>query len=495
MSINKKMAICNTPLNTPCGVWEKRVMSLTQEVRRRDLHLHLGLGCSWKDASGGLSAKDVNEVKGLCGTKGIPGRVFYQAVDHFLRTRVEPFQAMLTTWMNGAKAQIKEYDVPFTRVITWCQDTGDNKARRILSDEVRRLCRFLAPFSHATWKVLLTALGEELGYPDYLTFCQEKRGTSLCLWAGKAKRFLKETDEPYLSLVRPLLKEVTGLELEEATRFDAIYLLGLRYLDHLFPDKLDLEKILGFFRGWGIDLSRLKGLEIHTVGRAGCQSYCIPEEIPHKVHVVLGPIKGWLDLESLFHELGHALSFIYTDPSLSPAEKDFFPSGALSETFAFLFQKMSVSRQFLAHVLGLSEKESTEVSRIHSIKWLALTRRYAAKLVIEAENFKKGWLTKGQDFYSLTMHKGTGFQYYPETYLFDLMPDFYSLDYFQAYLGAAVIGEYLDETLGPEWSLMGQAGDILKHWWAGGNRLDLPSFLEKNIQRPLEPEAFFRTMA
>ncbi len=488
------MTLQSVSSESSCSHWESRLLALTQETRTRDLRLHLGKNVSWKQQIQPPSAVELNEIKKICGTKGISGRTFFQAVDHFLRIKVEPFQAMLTTWMQGAKAQVKGTDVPFTKVILWCQDTQDNEARRILVDELRRLCRFLAPFSHATWKVLITTLEEDLGYPDYISFCEQRRDTSLLYWGQEARRFLQETEDTYYSMIPPLLKEVTGLELGNASRFDAIYLLGLRYLDYMFPQEVDLERILDFFKTWEMDLSSARGLQIHTVGKSGRQSYCIPEQIPFKIHVVLGPIKGWLDLESLFHELGHALSFLYTDSSLSPCEKDFFPSGALSEAFAFLFQKMCVSRQFLSHVLGLSEHRASEMAMIHSAKWLALARRYAAKLVIEVENFKRGWLSRGQDFYAEMMHKATGFHYFPETYLFDLMPDFYSLDYFQAYMGSAVLWEYLEESVGPNWPLEKKTGEQLRKWWSEGNKLDLPSFVRMHLKKVLEPRAFLRKL-
>jgi len=478
--------------NQACRGWTEKLLTMTKEMRRRDLSLHLGSEQIWNDTPSTMDLADVEEIRHAFGTAGFAGRAYYQAVDYFIRSKVEPLQAVLNTWMQGAKAKVNAHKVPFTEVITWCQDTGDNRARSAMSKEVRSLCAFLAPFSYASWKALLDVLEHDLGYPEYIAFCEEKRNISLTVSGSYAQDFLSETREIYRGLVEPWLNTVTGLSLKDASRFDAIYLLGLRYLDHLFPQGLTIEKIVSFFRKWGMDLVGNPALHIHSEGIPGRQSYCIPVDIPGEVHVIIGPLHGWLDMESLFHELGHALSFIYTDPSLPPGEKDFFQSGALSEAFAFLFQRMCMSKEFLQEILGLSSENAQTVSRAHALKWLTLTRRYGAKLVIEVENFRLGRLEKGQSLYSEVMGRETCFYYDPETYLFDLMPDFYSLDYFQAFMGSACLREYLNGAVGEGWILNPETGSILRRWWRNGNRLDLSAFLQETLGWPLESGPFIK---
>ncbi|RPI50413.1 MAG: hypothetical protein EHM49_08585, partial [Deltaproteobacteria bacterium] len=381
--------------NQVCHEWKKKLLTMTKEMRRRDLSLHLGSEQTRNDPFGPMDLADIEEIKHAFGTAGFAGRVYYQAVDYFIRLKVEPFQAVLNTWMRGAKAKVNALDVPFAEVITWCQETADNRARSALAKEARSICAFLAPFSYASWKALFNVLEHDLGYTDYIAFCEEKRGVSLTGSVSRAQDFLSETRETYRGLVEPWLNKVTGLSLKDASRFDAIYLLGLRYLDHLFPQEISIDKIISFFRKWGMDLFGNPALHIHSEGMPGRQSYCIPVDIPGEAHVIVGPLQGWLDMESLFHELGHALSFIYTDPSLPPEEKDFFQSGALSEAFAFLLQRMCMSREFLQKILGLSAENAQIVSRAHALKMLTLARRYAAKLFIEVENFRLGQLKKG----------------------------------------------------------------------------------------------------
>ncbi len=79
-----------------------------------------------------------------------------------------------------------------------------------------------------------------------------------------------------------------GTGLAGASRFDAIYLLGMRYLDNESRSVISREAALGFFSGLGLD--EHTGLHLHFEGRPGSQSYCVPVTIPGEVHVILGPL-------------------------------------------------------------------------------------------------------------------------------------------------------------------------------------------------------------
>lgn len=72
------------------------------------------------------------------------------------------------------------------------------------------------------------------------------------------------------------------------------------------------------------------------------------------------------------------------------------------------------------------------------------------------------------------------------------MPDFYSLDYFQAFIGATCIREYLNDAIGEDWILNSEAGSILRRWWHNGNRLDLTDFIQETLDQILESRSFIK---
>ncbi len=431
----------------------------------------------------------LSSPKGLCpdGAR-LSCRPVFVAEDLFVRSRVEPLQAVFTQWMAGAKAQVDGEDVAFRKIINWCQDCADWRKRQVLAREARALCRFLAPFSHATWQALVAAVREELGYDSYLAYCQARRRMCLDEQAKRCRELLSSGRQAYLRAADKWLNRVCpGRRLHEASRFDAIYLLGMRYMDHLARDTISLDSAMEFFRRLGV--SERKGLRVHMEGSPGRQSFCVPVSIPGEVHLIVGPLAGWVDWEALFHEMGHAFSFIHTDPGLALEAREFFLSGAVSEAFAFLFQRLAMNPVFLE---TLARKDGVraldELSGMHELKFQVLTRRYGAKFLIEYENFRKDRISSGQDLYARIMGRETGFFYHPETYLFDLMPDFYSLDYFLAFVASGLLEKRLKTEFGKEWFRDGQAIETLKGWASVGNLYELDEFMKEVTGTRLWPE-------
>jgi len=469
-------------MRSPNSILSK-IYDTTIFYRKRDLELNIGRNGPEESnlARYTLSLSEIEVLKDMANQGKVDLSILYQAEDLFLRQRVEPIQSLLDSWIKGAKAQVNGHDVPFSEIITWCQEATNKTDREALMREARSLCRFLAPFSHSTWKALLECVEEELGYESYFRFCQAKKGAILSRYPGLALRFLDLSANMYFPMMDRWLGSMKQpLRLEESSRFDAIYLLGLRYLDHLFPKELKgaagTKAVLALFEQL---FPEWKNITVHTQGKKGRQSYCIPLRIPQEIHVIAGPIHGWLDLEALFHELGHAVFFANNAPGLRPEEKDYFQSAALSETFAFLFQLHSMSEPFLTKCFSVNRNVALLLEGVHKLKFLTLCRRYAAKAYIEYENFIHNRVSHGQDLYAKAMKRYTGFQYDPETYLFDLMPDFYSMDYFEAFLAAPCLAVFLQTSFGRNWFLEDGAHAMMRSWWTEGNRYGLDEFLKR----------------
>jgi hypothetical protein len=285
----------------------------------------------------------------------------------------------------------------------------------------------------------------------------------------------------YLGAMETWVQESLGQPLSELNRFDAIYLLGLGELDRFFPEKIPLVDHLDFFSNWGIGVKKLSGLhlDIDYSSQKSSQAMSFALRIPQDIHLVMNPQGGWVDLETLFHEMGHALSHTFTSRELSPSEKDFFTSNALSETYAFLLQNITFSPPFLERQLQLSPGEIDAITFYKTLKDLSVFRRYAGKFLAEYQMFAENDLANGEPYATL-LKKHTGFSYLPETQLFDLAPEFYALDYLVSWMAEATIEKNLRETLGPEWMFQAEAGAILKEWWFTGNRYELDEFFQTN---------------
>jgi hypothetical protein len=243
---------------------------------------------------------------------------------------------------------------------------------------------------------------------------------------------------------------------------------------------------LGFFGRWGIDPQRLPGLHLHIRSRAGqsAQALSIMVSIPDEVHVLMRPEGGWIDIETLWHELGHGLSAVYTDPALPVVDRELATTFNLSEVYAFLLQRMALSRPVLEEVLGLPSEAVVTIGYYKDLKDLSVFRRYAAKFISEYEMFAGGDLSNGEP-YAETMARITGFYHQPESHLFDLVPEFYCADYLLGWMGEAVLADRLIARFGEDGSLKPDAGTWLQSLWHQGNRPDIFSFFEQNDLGPL----------
>ncbi len=471
----------------PAQVRERLLKGLRCQ-RMRDVGLFTGDGESDPDCNSHgeeVTANFVQNIKGMVEDGSLGPKALFMAEDLFIRQQIESLQAMFSQWMARAAAQVDGENIPFKEIIIWCQNCHDWEKRRALRIEARALCRFLAPFSHATWQALMSVVKEILGYEDYLEFCQKRRSTPLEKEYKRCQSILEEGRDQYFSEVESWLKRVyPGKSLEETTRFDAIYLLGMRYLDHLAGGGLRGDLALKFFESLGVGTGR--GVQIHMDGTPGRQTYCVPVKVPGEIHVIVGPIRGWLDWEALFHEMGHAFSFLHTDLRRPVEEREFLTSGAVSETIAFLFQRLSLRREFLLYILGPGADGLVgfeELEQIHALKFEVLKRRYGAKFLIEYENFSKERISKGQELYADIMHRETGFSYDPETYLFDLMPDFYSLDYFNAFVASKILLKRLEQNYGPRWFLNPAALDHIRTCLTNESLDDVHGFMKQCLNR------------
>jgi hypothetical protein len=419
-------------------------------------------------------------------------RLRHALIDHYLQRTLLPHETEMRSWMRGAAAHIKGKKIYLRDIIPWCQKTSTYEERQLLQKETRALCKFLKPFALNYWDILLDILRNDLGFETYRDYCRQKKGLDYPYYYDFLRKLLLETDNLYFSAMERWSYQRFKVSLSSLTRFDAIDLLGLGQFDRLFPGK-KIEELTPFFHYWDIDLKNRPGLnlEVGQEENKSSQAMCFILQVPEEVYVLMKPEGGWVDLETLWHELGHGLSVVFTSPELPTIDRDMATSYSLSESFAFLLQNLTLSLPFLENYLGLNSANAEELFFHKVLKDLSVFRRYAAKFIAEYEMFANSDVSNGEP-YAEIMARNTGFYYQPESHLFDLVPEFYSLDYVLGWMAEAVLEEYMRDRLGTYWIYQPGAGDILKKWWNQGNRYDIVQFMEHNGLGPLAPEALLR---
>ena len=462
---------------------ERALLTLNYRLTSRALNLWKGNESrtpNHKVYDGFYDILNPTTIKGLHASgreTGHKRRVFHALLGHYLQYRISPFENELFAWIKGAAVHVDGEKIYFKDILSWCQKRSDLAKRRKIEDESSSLCKFLKPFSLGVWEFLLELLEDEFGYKDYPEYCRNKKLVDYEAYVPKLEKIMRETDTLYFEAMEAWAQRSLGMPLYELNRFDAIYMLGLAEFDYLYPDQIPLSDHLDFFNQWGIQVKNIPGLclDMSHSPKKGAQAMSFALRIPDEIHLVMNPQGGWIDLETLFHEMGHTLSNVFTSPELPSVEKDFFTSNTLSEAYAFLLQNMCFSPFFLERHLGLSSKEIEEISFYKVLKDLSVFRRYVSKFLAEYEMFTEKEIANGE-IYARLLEKHTGFSYRPETHLFDLVPEFYALDYVVSWLAEATMEKMLAQTLGHDWMFKPEAGKTLKAWWQCGNRYELDEF-------------------
>lgn len=419
-------------------------------------------------------------------------RMRFALIDHYLQRALLPHENEMRAWTRGAAAHVGDEKIYFREIIPWCQNASNYEKRQVLQKETGPLCKFLKPFALNYWKILLRMLKEELGYQNYVAYCSEKKSIDYIFYYDMLKYILNVTNDIYFDAMERWCQSRFARPLSDLTRFDAINLLSLRQFDDLFSGNLS-DVLSQFFGNWSIDPANTPGLTLELGNEEGksAQAICLMLQVPEEVYVLLRPEGGWGDLETLWHELGHGLSAVFTSPDISMVMRDMGTSFALSECYAFLLQNLALSIPFLNESMALSPENSNIVSYHKNLKNLSMFRRYAAKFIAEYDMFIREDISDGEP-YARLMKEYTGFYYQPESHLFDLVPELYCLDYVLGWMAETVMENHLVERLGTHWMYAPETGRILKGWWAQGNQYDLPQFLKQNGLGKMSAEAMVR---
>jgi len=407
-------------------------------------------------------------------------RLRYAFIDHYLQRNLYTHDMEFRAWSSSAATHVNGQKIYFREVIPWCKKSSTRRERLLLQKETTALCRFLKPFAFNYWQEMLALLKKDLGFESYVDYCREKKGIDYARYYHRIKAFLKDSEAIYFAAMEEWSRQRFDMPLSALTRFDAIYLLGLSQFDRLCPPT-PVRDFLSFFRHWDIDPQSIDGLTLDMGTEIGksAQAMSFIVQVPEEIYLVMKPAGGWIDIETLWHELGHGLSAAFTSPNLPLSDRNLSVSFNLSESYAFLLQNMTLTKPFLTSVIGLADDEATMLEYYKELKDFSSFRRYCAKFVSEYEMFDSGDLSKGRNYADL-MERHTGFYHQPDSHLFDLVPEFYCLDYLLGWMAESLMREQFRNRFGPEWIFRGETGEVLRGWWAEGNRLDVFESMESH---------------
>ena len=283
-----------------------------------------------------------------------------------LSTRVEKKFNTFRGEIDGKKVSMNEVK----RILRTSNDTelrrkawvASKQVGEVVVDDLLELVR------------LRNELACSLGFPDYHTlklYVQEFKPEEL---DGLFDRLEEVTREPFVRIkaeIDSILAARFGVEEEELRPYHYsdpffqeapnIYTISL---DRYYKDANVAELVSDFYKSMGIDVQPIiERSDLYEREGKYPHAYCtnIDRKGDIRVMVNLKPTEQWV--ETMLHELGHAIYEVYIDPTLPFFLRD--PAHSFTtEAVAMFFGRLSKNPEWMREMLNLSEQETEKIRSV-----------------------------------------------------------------------------------------------------------------------------------
>ncbi|MDQ7782727.1 MAG: hypothetical protein RDU20_07600 [Desulfomonilaceae bacterium] len=418
-------------------------------------------------------------------------RIMFACMDLVVEEETASLGDMLRFYMERGRMHVGGEKIPALEVVPWLQAQADFDKREAMQKENSIFLKgIINPMLLGMLELTVRTVTQRFGYDNYVRYAEAKKQVDFDETAGIMRRYLDTTKDAYLAGIVPWVEEIIGRPFSHLSRYHALYLVRIRRFDEYFSVSDLRELIHRTFQGLGFVLSARTDVttDLTVSSTKNPNGICIGVEVPGQVHVLVNPVGGLIDAETLLHEMGHAYFISHFNPNLPVEYRRLYRSPALDETYAFFFQDLVENEYWLTKIAGMPSDKAKELAGLFRTKKLCLIRRHIGKFLAEKELHESGEI-KNPEPYCRHLEDATGFVYEPVGYLIDMEPDFYALDYLMAWGGAHVLRQFIEMRFGMGWFEKPEAGEFLKEMASAGRRDPLEKALVSFCgEKPRLPE-------
>lgn len=382
---------------------------------------------------------------------------------------------------------------------------GQTYAYRELSIRVQnepdraQRARLAAARDELTWSIepqyreqhrLWQAIARELGFADHTARCAALGGLPLESLAAVCQTLLVETEALYRDALRPAFARI-GVPADEAASHDLAYLFRINDYDALFTSDQLVPRMRAMCEAMWLDIDAGGRVTFDLEDRPlkSPRPFCSVIQVPQQVVLVLRPVGGLNDYAAFLHELGHALHFSHTSADL-PWEFRYLGDNSVTESYAFVFDRLTVDELWLMQVIGLDDPKP--VSQILALRELMMVRKYAAQMLYELELFAVPEAAPMAERWRERIEPATGVRQTTASYLTSVDPLYYSARYLQGWLFEAALHEHLVSCFGRRWFAAPEAGRFLTELYQRGQAEPVTELFDVVRCRPLDPGPLLR---
>ncbi len=412
-------------------------------------------------------------------------RQYFAVLGIYLSRMLAEKRDAFETFLSGAKVHAGGQEIPYYQVLPLLAREPDFDRREALGLSLKSVQQKANPLMISMIGGRMKILREELGYKNYAEYCRDKKEMTYTKFSGALEDTLHRTTTVYLKAAIPWIEQKLKRKFKEIRRWHVPYLFHFDSFNPLFPREKLIPLAALTFRAMGLDWDQYPNIKLDLEERPkkNPRACVITAKIPEEVHLILKPVGGLTDFETFFHESGHALHYGSAAPDLAYEFRHLSRSNALTETYAFLLQNLTMDEEWLTEIAGVEKSQAGEIRKSRILYDLFMFRRYVGKFTAELLYYQKeDW--QNASFYESSLRSATQFIYEPEQYLLDQDSEFYSADYLAAWTVEAQLQEFMKERFSKRWFANPKAGEFLLDLWREGDKIsvfDLAKKIDGNV--------------
>jgi hypothetical protein len=387
--------------------------------------------------------------------------------------------------------ELPDRQLPYRRAAIEQANEPDSDRRAAIEAAVLRVTEARLNPLHLEAHERSDALARELGFAGTLDMCERLSGIDLRGVGRQCEEFLSASDPWYEEVLEPELQRELGCGLAELRRADVAAFMRAPRLDSAFPADGVLRSYELTLAGLGLDDAHIS-LDLEERPNKTPRAFCAPVRVPDEVHLVMARYGGREDYVVLFHEAGHAQHYARIDGNL-PVEARYLGDNSVTEGFAFLFEGLVETPEWLEATLGVTDPREL-VRHARAVRAYFL-RRYCAKLLYELELHGGELGAAGPERYSALLSQALRIDWPAATWLSDVDAFFYVARYLRAWAFETHLRRAFVDRFGPRWFAEPEAGALLRALWTQGQARDADELLGELTGARLELAAVARELA
>jgi hypothetical protein len=425
-----------------------------------------------------------------------PKTLLLSSIENISESKTKPLELKLHE-LRGTKVKSKDFKFNGKQVNrnNWRQFNSyekDHNKRKMVFDEFVKKTKYISPVINLRFKKIREIY---YNFSDRVNETSKKPINPLDGYLLSEKIGLSDLEKLVTDLgqraespFRNELRYASELIGKDAEYYDDFYFFRNRIfldIEKYFSKTNPVRTVRRTLESIGFDFSRIK-FDISDRPNKYPSPICFFVKIPDDIRVLYKSESPYFNLQSCYHETGHAIHASSIDRKLSYWEKYKFPMG-VAEIFSILIERLTRNPLYLKDIGITNDKVLTEIVLRDKFMELFFIVFYAANSLMKMEFWNKNLtISETSRLYEKLIKRYMGLEVPGEYWmLHHILPEsiMYVPSYMIAAIRAAELERYLINRFGEKWWIEPAAGEKIKQIMSKGDDINLNEFskLDQNI--------------